>query len=229
MRTPKPPNDPNSGKRPAFAKATAGRPGYEHLACYQLGVVIQELTDEFCRKFLIPKQPKHPNIPNLPNPNFRQIQQMTQAARSIPQNIAEGYIQESLKGYIYLTGIARGSNEELTKDFTHFLKTNSLSIWPKDHPRIREFRAFRVTWISRTSLNTPKLPKDPTEAVNLLLTFCNMEGYLLKKLVASLEEKHRTEGGADGETLPHQKTTPRTLNMVRPELCRMGTLRSKYL
>lgn len=96
------------------------RPGYEYLTCYLLGLVIQELTDEFCQKFLTPT-----------NPNFRQIQQMTQAARSNPQCIAEGFTQESLKGYIYLTGISHGSNEELTKDFIRFLKKENLPIWPK--------------------------------------------------------------------------------------------------
>lgn len=165
------------------------RPGYEYLTCYQLGLVIQELTEEFCQRFLTPK------LPNTPNPNFRQIQQMTQAARSNPQNIAEGYTQESLKGYIYLSGIAHGSNEELEKDYLAFLKKERLSIWPKDHLKIRELRDFRVKWISPTSLNTPQLPQNPQYAANMLLTYCQMEGYLLKKLIDSLKEKHRTEGG----------------------------------
>lgn len=154
-----------------------------------LGVVVQELTEEFCQRFLLP------NNPNLPNPNFRQISQMTQAARSISQNIAEGYTQESLKGYIYLSGIAHGSNEELGKDYLHFLKTNKLAVFPKDHPKIRAFREFRVKWISPTSLNSPTLPKDPQLAANMLLTFCQMEGYLLTKLIDSLKEKHKKEGG----------------------------------
>lgn len=29
----------------------------------------------------------------------------------------------------------------------------------------------------------------------MLLTLCNMEGYLLNKLIKSLKEKHKTEGG----------------------------------
>lgn len=121
--------------------------------------------------------------------------QMDEAARSNPRCIAEGFTHESLKGYIYLTGIAHGSNEELGKDYLHFLKKNKLAVWPKDHPKVREFRAFRVKWLSPTSLNTPKLPQNPQESANMLLTFCNMEGYLLKKLAESLKEKHKTEGG----------------------------------
>ena len=120
---------------------------------------------------------------------------MVQAARSNCQNVAEGYSNPSLKGYIKLAGIAYGSNEELTKDYQDYLRQRNLPIWSKNHPKIRGFREFRAVWISPNTLNTPNLPNDPTEAANLLLTFCNMEGFLLKKLVASLLEKHEKEGG----------------------------------
>ena len=191
MKNPNLPKYPKPPKisSPSFAKASAGRPGYEYLTCYKLGLAIQELTDEFCQKFMTPNDPK------LPNPNFRQIQQMTQAARSNPQNIAEGYTQESLKGYIYLSGISRGSNEELGKDFLRFLKKEKLTIWPKDKPKVRGFRSFRVKWLSQNTLNTPTLPNDPEESANLILTLCQMEGYLLNKLIDSLKQKHKKEGG----------------------------------
>jgi four helix bundle suffix protein len=153
-----------------------------------LGKVIQDLTHQFCQRFL--KNPKDPNYPN-----FKLIEQMNGAARSNPQNIAEGFTSESLKGYIYLSGIAHGSNEELAKDFQDFLRQRNLPIWDKNHPKIREFRAFRVVWLSPTSLNTPTLPNNSTEAANLILTLCQMDGYLLKKLVSSLKQKHKTEGG----------------------------------
>ena len=120
---------------------------------------------------------------------------MDEAARSNPQNVAEGHTQPSLKGYIKLAGIARGSNEELANDYLRFLKKEKLPVWPKDHPKVREFRAFRAEWISPNTLNTPNLPKDPTEAANMMLTFCQMEGYLLRKLVESLQKKHEKEGG----------------------------------
>jgi restriction system protein len=157
------------------------RPGYEYLVAYILGKVIQDLTVEFCKRYIDKKS--------------RTFDQMVQAARSNSQNIAEGYSNPSLKGYIKLSGIAYGSNEELTKDYQDFLRQRKLLIWEKNHPKVREFRAFRVKWISPTTLNTPTLPNNPTEAANMLLTFCNMEGFLLKKLEASLEEKHMKEGG----------------------------------
>lgn len=164
------------------------RPGYEYLSAYMLGKVIQDLTVEFCNRFL--KNPKDPNFPN-----YRQIDQMVQAARSNCQNMAEGYSNPSLKGYIKLAGIAYGSNEELTKDYQDFLRQRNLLIWDKNDERIKKFREFRVFWVTPTSLNTPKLPNSPIEAANMLLTFCNLDGFLLKRLVVSLLEKHEKEGG----------------------------------
>ena len=43
--------------------------------------------------------------------------------------------------------------------------------------------------------NFPDLPDDPEIALNLLITLVHQAGYLLDKLIASLKEKHKTEGG----------------------------------
>lgn len=166
------------------------RPGYEYLVVYMLGKVIQDLTFQFCQRFL--KSPKDPTYPNL-----KLIEQVNGAARSNPQNVAEGYTGESLSSYIMLVGVANGSNEELAKDFEDYLRQRGLSIWGKEHPKIREFREFRVFWLpnSPNSLNVPILSLDPTEAANFILTLCRMEGYLLTQHVRSLQDKHAKEGG----------------------------------
>ncbi len=161
------------------------RPGYEYLSAYMLGKVIQDLTVQFCNRYINIKSRTH--------------DQMVQAARSNCQNVAEGYSNPSLKGYIKLAGIAYGSNEELTKDYQDFLRQRNLPIWDKNNNKTRESRAFRAVWISTTSLNTPTLPNSPVEAANMLLTFCNMDGFMLKRLVASLLEKHEKEGGLTEE------------------------------
>lgn len=154
--------------------------GYKSLSCYKLGLVIQELTEEFTNRWV---------------KSYRRKMQMDEAARSNPQCVAEGHIQPSLKGFIKLSGISRGSNEELANDYIRFLNKHNLPIWPKDHTKVREFRAFRAEWKAPNTLNTPKLPEDKEKAANMLLTFCQMEGFLLRRLVESLEEKHRTDGG----------------------------------
>lgn len=120
---------------------------------------------------------------------------MEQAARSGKQNIAEGYTFQSLETYIKLCGVANGSMKELAADYEDFLRQRKLAIWPKDDQRVRVFRDFRAVWVKPNIPNTPNLPNDQEEATNMLLTFCQMETYLLKRQIESLEAKFIKEGG----------------------------------
>lgn len=120
---------------------------------------------------------------------------MEQAARSGKQNIAEGYTMQSLEGYIKLCGVANGSIKELAADFEDFLRQRGFTIWDKNDPKIRSFRAFRAVWIKDNLPNTPNLPNNPEEAANMLLTFCQMESFLLNKQIESLRSKFISEGG----------------------------------
>src|SRR5690606_37680641 len=91
--------------------------GYEYLITYQNAVKIYDLTCQFCAKFIDKKS--------------RTFDQMVQAARSSKQCIAEGYCQKSLKGYIKLLGVTRGSYEELLQDYYDFARGSGISITPK--------------------------------------------------------------------------------------------------
>ena len=155
--------------------------GYKNLATYILATVIYDLTTEFCQRFFKGKR--------------RQTEQMEQAARSGKQNIAEGYTMQSLEGYIKLCGVAEGSIKELAADYEDFLRQRNLPIWEKEDPRVRVFRDFRAVWVSPNIPNTPNFPNNLEEAANLLLTFCQMESFLLKKQIESLKVKFIHEGG----------------------------------
>lgn len=160
--------------------------GYKYLRSYQLTVVIYDLTIEFCKRWIDIKS--------------RTKDQMEQAARSGKQNIAEGYLEKSLKGYIYLLGIAYASLGELLEDYEDFLRQRGLKIWEKDDPRIREFRDLRVFGgdFFPDSPNTQKtltLPENPETAANLLLTLCHQAQFLLFRQTTALEEKFVKEGG----------------------------------
>ncbi len=155
--------------------------GFKRLSSYILATVIYDLTVEFCRRFVDVKS--------------RTTDQMTQAARSTKQNIAEGYTFQSLESYIKLLGVAEGSVKELAADYEDFLRQNKLAIWSKDDPRIRVFRAFRAVWLSVNLPNTPNLPNSPVGAGNMLLTFCQMESFLLRQQITVLKEKFIKEGG----------------------------------
>lgn len=157
--------------------------GYKYLLTYQLAVVISDLTVRFCDKFLSDFKYK------------RTVEQMVQAARSGKQNIVEGYLEKSLKNYIYLLGISLGSYGELGEDYLDFLRHRNFCIWGKDDPRIRVFREIRVVTPNLDSPYIPDLPDGPEKAANLINTLVSQEQYLLKKQIASLEQKFIREGG----------------------------------
>lgn len=116
--------------------------GFEYLLAYKITVPIYDYTVEFCKKYR----------------NFlsstRTYDQMVQAARSGMTNIPEGYQQASLQGYVKLTGVNKGSLEELLKDYLSFARQNRLEIWPKEKV-IREVREVgEAAPTSHTSLRT---------------------------------------------------------------------------
>lgn len=155
--------------------------GFKSLSSYILATIIYDLTVQFVERWI--------------NPHSRTVDQMQQAARSGKQNIAEGYTMQSLEGYIKLCGVAHGSIKELAADYEDFLRQRKLEIWGKEDIRIRKVRAFRAVWVKDNIPNTPNLPNDSEEAANMLLTFCQMESYLLNKQIESLRNKFVNEGG----------------------------------
>lgn len=155
--------------------------GYKNLSSYILATVIHDLTILFVKRFI--------------NPKSRTKDQMEQAARSGKQNIAEGYSAQSLESYIKLAGVAHGSIKELAIDYEDYLRQNNLKIWDKADPRVRVFRSFRAVWKIPNLPNTPNLPADPEEAANMLLTFCQMETFLLSRQIEALKKKFVSEGG----------------------------------
>jgi len=165
--------------------------GYEYLLAYKLTVPIYDYTVEFVNKYI--------------SKFSRTCDQMEQAARSGMQNISEGYKQQGLKGYIKLSGVARGSLEELLKDYLAYARQNKIQIWEGERSK-REIREIGVIWeiikinpALPDSPNFPDLPDHPDLAVNLLITLIHQVNYLIDKLIVSLKEKHMKEGGLTEE------------------------------
>ena len=102
--------------------------GYEYLLAYKVTVPIYDYTIEFCKRWIDYKS--------------RTKDQMEQAARSGMQNISEGNKQQSLSGYIKLSGVSRGSLEELLKDYQAFARQNKIQILDKDRA-IRDIKENR--------------------------------------------------------------------------------------
>ena len=79
---------------------------YQELHFYRKSDVLVQLTKAFCERFLPPY-------------GDRTVDQMVQAARSVKQNIVEGFTdgQTSFEVEMKLLGIAKGSNKELLEDY----------------------------------------------------------------------------------------------------------------
>ena len=106
-----------------------------------------------------------------------------------------------MKGYIKLAGVAEGSLEELLKDYLSYARQKKIPLWGKEKTE-REIEELREVWDILNKNKTlpdspefPDLPEDKTKAVNMMITFCNQANYLIGKLVTSLLEKHKREGG----------------------------------
>jgi len=190
--------------------------GYEYLLAYKITVPIYDYTVEFCHRCnpftrspsspissSASQSPLSPPFPHLSSP--RTHDQMTQAARSGMQNIPEGNKQESLSGYIRLSGVARGSLEELLKDFLSYARQHKIPIWDRERAKSEIWEIGKIWEICRETPTLPdlpdfpNLPHDPVKAVNLMITLINQANYLIDKLVLSLKETHMKKGGLTEE------------------------------
>ncbi len=155
-----------------------GKAGYEYLITYQYSEEIYDLTVQFVARFLPGRE------------MVRTREQMVQAARSGKQNIVEGYMEKSMKGYIKLLGVARASLEELLEDYKDFSRGKGIMLrdkWEKGDTK------------GPTSLHAlpldPLRPLDPFTPVNYLVNLIRRTTYLLDRQTAALEKKFITEGG----------------------------------
>lgn len=172
------------------------------LLTYRYSEIIHDLTIEFTKKYTLSPLSDLSNLGR--RPDYRQADQMNQAARSGKQNIVEGVgqSQTSKKGEIKLLGVAKASLEELLMDYEDFLRQNRLETYQKTDLRTTKFRqtAFKLSHLSNLSnlgnlVERPELPNNAQDASNFLLTLCHQVTYLLDRQIKSLEEKFINEGG----------------------------------
>ncbi len=158
--------------------------GYKKLLGYRKSDIIYQGTVAFCRRFLPPR-------------GDRTVDQMTQAARSCKQNIAEGSAASgtSKETEIKLTNVARATLDELIEDYLDWLKTHGAVEWPMDDKRriaARGYAKEHSDWEAWQSL----LETRPGETVaNLMLTLCHQTRYMLDKMIAAQEEDFKKHGG----------------------------------
>jgi four helix bundle suffix protein len=168
------------------------------------------VTVRFCERYI--------------DPRSRTRDQMTQAARSGRQNIAEGSVDSatSKKIEMKLTGLAKGSLEELRLDYEDYLRQRGPPKWEPKHPALVRFKARRCAkleefraWVAEevrlgqgdTDEHGQTQTKGPAGVgvrvrpspfvcfANGALSLLNLCIYLLDRQVRAQAQAFETEGG----------------------------------
>ena len=158
--------------------------GYRNLIVYKKSDVIYEGTVMFCRRF-------------LPSHGDRTVDQMTQAARSCKQNIAEGSAASgtSKETEIKLTNVARATLDELIEDYLDWLKSHNAAVWSASDEKAKAARDFAIK-NSDWEAWRPIFETRPSDTLaNLMLTLCHQTRYMLDKMIVRQEEDFKKFGG----------------------------------
>ena len=152
---------------------------------YHRSDVLYQLTRVFTRQF-------------FPRYGDRTVDQMVQAARSTKQNIVEGSVdgQTSTETELKLLGIARGSNQELLKDYEDYLKTKGLQEWhDSKNPRFNALHKFCTEHYLYDDYQDvlPKLNDE--ELANMAICLCHQVDSALDKHIKRVAEDFEVNGG----------------------------------
>jgi four helix bundle suffix protein len=173
--------------------------GYRGAASFQTATLIYDATCLFCEKFV--------------DSRSRMLDQMTQAARSGRQNIAEGSRASATSSQteLRLVNVARSSLEELLLDFEDYLRHRRLAQWALSSAELqavrevpKRFRQERTDQSDMTDLSdaerwalyAPWLEHERAEVrANAIICLIHQTSYLLDRQIAALEEAFAEEGG----------------------------------
>ncbi|MBQ7420289.1 MAG: four helix bundle suffix domain-containing protein [Prevotella sp.] len=177
--------------------------GYYWLDTWILANVIQLSTQDFCNKYL--------NRNN--DPCGRQFDQMTQAARSVPANIAEGSSRHatSRETEMKLTDVARASLAELANDYLNWMLLRERIPWSVNAPEyqaVHQVALDRPTYkddiqhlssihilTQRHKFDTWLNGDDSLLAANCLLVLCNRLILMLGRQIERQLKTFTVEGG----------------------------------
>lgn len=179
------------------------RLAYYWLDTWVLANVIQVATQDFCQRYLNQKN----------DPCGRQYDQMTQAARSVPANIAEGNSRHSTskETEMKLTDVARASLAELANDYVNWLMIHENIPWSKnsdEHKMVSNTHLDKPTYKDdvqhlscvhilqqKRKFDTWLRSKNSMIEANCLLILCNRLILMLGKQITNQLSTFREEGG----------------------------------
>ena len=191
--------------------------GYYWLDTWVMANVIQLATQDFCAR----------NLNHINDPCGRQYDQMTQAARSVPANIAEGNSRHSTskETEMRLTDVARASLAELANDYVNWLMRHEEIPWSvksEEHQNVSNIPLDRPTYkddvqhLSSIHILKQKhkfdawlCSKNSMTEANCLLVLCNRLIMMLGKQIENQLEAFKEEGGFS-EALSAERLARRT-------------------
>ena len=158
--------------------------GYRNLIVYKKSAIVYQGTVAYSRRF-------------LPARGDRTVDQMTQAARSCKQNIAEGSAASgtSKETELKLTNVARATLDELLEDYLDYLKSHGAAEWDiasEKKTAAREFAKTHADWDDWK----PFFDSRSAETLcNLMIVVIQQTKYLLDRMIAAQEEDFKKHGG----------------------------------
>ncbi len=169
---------------PEATKIVLPHGGYRKLTSFQKSEVVYQMTVVFCRRFLMVR-------------GDRTVDQMTQAARSCKQNIAEGSASSgtSKETELKLTNVARASLDELLEDYHDYLTAHGAQPWQAE-----DERAIAAKRLGREHSDweywKPIFESRPADTCcNLAITIIHQTRSLLDSLIKHLEDDFTRHGG----------------------------------
>ena len=153
------------------------------------------------------------NLNRTNDPCGRQFDQMTQAARSVPANIAEGNSRHSTskETEMRLTDVARASLAELANDYVNWLLLHENIPWSvksEEHKSVSNIPLDKPTYKDdvqhqsgmhilkqKHKFDTWLCSKDSMIEANCLLVLCNRLIMMLSKQIENQLASFREEGG----------------------------------
>ena len=169
---------------PEIPKIVLPHGGYKKLIVYKKSDIIYQGTVAFCRRF-------------LPAFGDRTVDQMTQAARSCKQNIAEGSAASgtSKETEIKLTNVARATLDELLEDYHDYLKSHGSSEWLTSDIKKIKAREFAKTHDSWEEWSTIFESRPADTLCNLMIILINQTRFMLDRMIERQEKDFLKFGG----------------------------------
>lgn len=197
-------------------------PSYLWLNTWVLANIIEIATQSFCDRF----------VDFRIDPGHRLYDQMTQAARSIRANIAEGSGRHdtSLETEMRLTDVARASAHELLGDYLNYMMRHRLKAWATDDARfieVIEFKLARPVYsqnfmadaISHIMMQKSRLDKflergSAEDSSNCLIVLCLKINAMLTSMLSAQLRDFKEKGGF-AEALTQERIESKQIKSAR--------------